>query len=208
MEVRDNEIIKALECCQVDESCKGCPSQRKFGKDAICPHLNELAVDLINRQKAETEALKDDVEFLDKNNDELIRETERLQKAIKVQDIMIEQQDYKIKSAKAEARKEFAERLKEKVGFPKDTILGKLVYSDEIDNLLAEMEGEGMKYRKKPVVVEAYKTDKEMIIHTLEGDIKASIGDYIITGVSGEQYPCKPDIFEETYEAVKGGGSE
>ena len=59
-----------------------------------------------------------------------------------------------------------------------------------------------MKYRKKPVVVEAYKTDKEIVIHTLEGDMKASIGDYIITGVNGEQYPCKPDIFEKTYEAV------
>ena len=52
------------------------------------------------------------------------------------------------------------------------------------------------KYRKKPVVIEAYQTDKEMIIHTLEGDMKASVGDYIIIGVNGEQYPCKPDIFE------------
>lgn len=59
-----------------------------------------------------------------------------------------------------------------------------------------------MKYRKKPVVVEAYKTDKEFVIPTLEGDMKASVGDYIITGVDGEQYPCKPDIFDKTYEAV------
>ena len=58
------------------------------------------------------------------------------------------------------------------------------------------------KYRKKPVVIEAYQTDKEMIIHTLEGDMKASVGDYIITGVNGEQYPCKSDIFEKTYEPV------
>lgn len=57
-----------------------------------------------------------------------------------------------------------------------------------------------MKYRKKPVVVDAYQTDKEMVIHTLEGDMRASVGDYIITGVNGEQYPCKPDIFEKTYE--------
>lgn len=57
-----------------------------------------------------------------------------------------------------------------------------------------------MKYKKKPVVVEAYQTDKEMIINTLEGVMKASVGDYIITGVNGEQYPCKPDIFEKTYE--------
>lgn len=58
------------------------------------------------------------------------------------------------------------------------------------------------KYVKKPVVIEAYQTDKEMIIHTLEGDMNASVGDYIITGVHGEKYPCKPDIFEETYEPV------
>ena len=59
-----------------------------------------------------------------------------------------------------------------------------------------------MKYRKKPIIVEAYQTDKEMIIHTLEGDMKANVVDYIITGVSGEKYPCKPDIFEKTYEMV------
>lgn len=59
-----------------------------------------------------------------------------------------------------------------------------------------------MKYRKKPVIIEAYKTDKEVVIHTLEGDMKASIGDYIITGVNGEKYPCKPDIFDKTYELV------
>ena len=39
-------------------------------------------------------------------------------------------------------------------------------------------------------------------IETLEGTMHASIGDYIITGVNGEQYPCKPDIFEKTYEPV------
>ncbi len=59
------------------------------------------------------------------------------------------------------------------------------------------------KYIKRPVVVEAYQTNVEIIIHTLEGDMKASPGDYIITGVNGEQYPCKPDIFEKTYEKLK-----
>ena len=59
------------------------------------------------------------------------------------------------------------------------------------------------RYRKKPVIVEAYQTDKELIIHTLEGDMKANVGDYIITGVKGEQYPCKPDVFYATYEAVE-----
>lgn len=56
------------------------------------------------------------------------------------------------------------------------------------------------KYRKKPIVVEAYQTQEELIIHTLEGDLRADPGDYIITGVNGEKYPCKPDIFEKTYE--------
>lgn len=39
-------------------------------------------------------------------------------------------------------------------------------------------------------------------IYTLEGLIEASPGDWIIRGIKGEYYPCKPDIFEETYEAV------
>lgn len=60
-----------------------------------------------------------------------------------------------------------------------------------------------MKFRKKPVVIEAYQTDKEVIIHTLEGDMKADVGDWIITGLRGEQYPCKPDIFEKSYELVE-----
>ena len=59
------------------------------------------------------------------------------------------------------------------------------------------------KYVKKPVVVEAYQTDREITIHTLEGDLMASVGDYVIIGVNGEKYPCKPDIFKKTYEEVK-----
>ena len=39
-------------------------------------------------------------------------------------------------------------------------------------------------------------------IKTLEGTMKASFGDWIIKGVSGEFYPCKPDIFEKTYESI------
>ena len=62
--------------------------------------------------------------------------------------------------------------------------------------------GKIKKYRKKPVVITAYQTDKELIINTLEGPLKADVGDYIITGLRGEQYPCKPDIFEKTYELV------
>ena len=61
-----------------------------------------------------------------------------------------------------------------------------------------------MKFRKRPIVIEAYQTDKEMRIPTLEGPLRAAPGDWIITGVRGEQYPCKPDIFEKTYEPVEG----
>lgn len=43
----------------------------------------------------------------------------------------------------------------------------------------------------------------EMFIHTLEGNHHASIGDYVIRGVKGEIYPCKPDIFAQTYEPVE-----
>ena len=57
-----------------------------------------------------------------------------------------------------------------------------------------------MKYRKKPVVIDAYQCEEGMTIQTLEGDMTAEPGDWIITGVKGERYPCKPDIFAETYE--------
>ena len=78
-------------------------------------------------------------------------------------------------------------------------------------------------YRKKPVVIEALQftghNDAEclafcptardpkengpsLIIPTLEGDHRCSVGDYIIRGVKGEFYPCKPDIFEAIYDRV------
>lgn len=58
------------------------------------------------------------------------------------------------------------------------------------------------KFRKKPVVIEAVRTDVAIEIETLEGTMRADPGDWIITGVKGETYPCKPDIFEATYEPV------
>ena len=51
-----------------------------------------------------------------------------------------------------------------------------------------------------PVSITAF--DSHLVIHTLEGDMRADIGDWIIRGVAGEFYPCKPDIFAATYEAV------
>jgi hypothetical protein len=58
-----------------------------------------------------------------------------------------------------------------------------------------------MRYRKKPVVIEARGpiTEPEEIV-TLEGTMRADVGDYVITGVQGEVYPCKPDIFRATYD--------
>ena len=82
------------------------------------------------------------------------------------------------------------------------------------------------KYRKKPVVIEAVQYQREeniaeclsfcgnenlkynpqtneYEISTLEGNMVVSKGDYIIKGINGEFYPCKPDIFEKTYELVE-----
>lgn len=98
------------------------------------------------------------------------------------------------------------------------------------------------KFRKKPVVIEAFQMTQEhrcdnsqwpewlheawnaqheaagavfpskfpdsdgtdeLMIHTLEGNHLVSFGDWIIRGVKGELYPCKPDIFETTYEPVE-----
>lgn len=85
------------------------------------------------------------------------------------------------------------------------------------------------KYRKKPIVIEAVRWYPEMkptllpdwlwneissdpdcfdqvsgalTLKTLEGNMRANVGDWIIKGVKGELYPCKPDIFEATYEEV------
>ena len=78
-----------------------------------------------------------------------------------------------------------------------------------------------MKFRKKPVVIEAVQftgnfaqikefvggdadyRNGELVIATLEGAMRASLNDWIIKGVKGEFYPCKPDIFAATYEAVE-----
>lgn len=80
-----------------------------------------------------------------------------------------------------------------------------------------------MRYRKKPVVIEAWRVgsfeerpewlvnadgvygpgDTYLQIQTLEGTMHAARGDWIIRGVAGELYPCKPDIFEATYEPAE-----
>lgn len=88
------------------------------------------------------------------------------------------------------------------------------------------------KFRKKPIIVEAIQNTGgnkleinafvgkklehgkftcddtgnngfPLVISTLEGDMVCSVGDWVIKGIKGEFYPCKPDIFEQTYEEVK-----
>lgn len=58
------------------------------------------------------------------------------------------------------------------------------------------------KFRKKPVVIDAVVAARDGEIETLEGVMTYKEGDFIITGVKGERYPCKPDIFRATYEPV------
>lgn len=61
------------------------------------------------------------------------------------------------------------------------------------------------KYRKKPLIVEAVKLTRTVVIKTLEGEMTGNPGDWIITGVNGEQYPCKDDVFQKSYEEVRDG---
>ena len=61
------------------------------------------------------------------------------------------------------------------------------------------------KYRKRPVIIDAVQLTERVEIETLEGVMIGEVGDWLITGVKGEMYPCKPDIFEMTYEAVADG---
>ena len=58
-------------------------------------------------------------------------------------------------------------------------------------------------FRKRPVIIQAIRMNVEVEIPTLEGTMRCGPGDWIIRGVKGEIYPCKPDIFEATYEAVE-----
>jgi hypothetical protein len=63
--------------------------------------------------------------------------------------------------------------------------------------------GENVKEIKNFVTQNHHWLDNELVIQTLEGDHIALKGDFIIKGVKGEFYPCKPDIFEQTYDLVR-----
>lgn len=56
------------------------------------------------------------------------------------------------------------------------------------------------KFRKKPIEVEAFRLVDQEVIETLEGTMIGNPGDWLITGVAGERYPCKHEIFMQTYE--------
>jgi hypothetical protein len=71
---------------------------------------------------------------------------------------------------------------------------------DEVMNFMQDFHGSKLNYENAEEI--AYKS-KELHIKTLEGVMTASNLDWIIKGVSCEFYPCKPDIFEKTYEAVE-----
>lgn len=58
------------------------------------------------------------------------------------------------------------------------------------------------KFRKKPVEVDAIRLYEPTTVKTLEGIMVGNRGDWLITGVEGEQYPCKDSVFRETYEPV------
>lgn len=104
--------------------------------------------------------------------------------------------------------------MKHKIEFLEDE-------NKKLKEKLEKHEPKAKKYRKKPVVIEAVrfttvealkkafpdifvykKYKKKVVIQTLEWDMVISKGDYIIKGIKGEYYPCKPDIFEESYERV------
>ena len=57
-------------------------------------------------------------------------------------------------------------------------------------------------FRKKPVEIEAVRLFRRVTIHTREGNMVGNPGDWLITGIAGEQYPCKDDIFRLTYTPV------
>jgi hypothetical protein len=61
----------------------------------------------------------------------------------------------------------------------------------------------GMFRKRVPVYAYRYDGSEPLLIRTLEGDMTAMPGDWIITGIRGETYACKPDIFEATYERVE-----
>lgn len=73
---------------------------------------------------------------------------------------------------------------------------------NEISDFIDEKTADGV--RKRRFDVYGSSDDPDLVIYTLEGDHHVRVGDWIIRDVNGEFYPCKPDIFEKTYDEVNG----
>lgn len=121
----DNEIIKALECCGIETSCKGCPYHDiSFCQDNICKD----ALDLINRQKADIEMLNG-----------LVKSLEEL---CETKTTLLTDANCSLITVRAKAIKEFAERVKERAKAHYFDNCCYAVSIEEIDNLVEEMVGE------------------------------------------------------------------
>lgn len=142
----DEQIIKALKCCVKTEFISDCAKCKMFAFD--CKDiLIENALDLINRQKAEIEELKTEIERMEDENYTLknkieIRDNliEQLGSDINIKYNTIYTMREKLKNSKSEAIKEFAERLKKHSFVDNLSLDGKeTVYVDDIDKLVKEM---------------------------------------------------------------------
>jgi hypothetical protein len=88
----------------------------------------------------------------------------------------------------------------------KPVVIEAIQFNDTASNFeeIKKFVGSQLKYEIVDTAWEVQKGRPHILIwiDTLEGDMRVSVGDYIIKGVKGEFYPCKPDIFENTYELV------
>ena len=134
----DEQIIKALGFCGniVDSTCKGCVYHETYNASCVVRLMRD-ALDLINRQKAENEMLKDLITY---QKQEIKEKEQKYNQAVDDMFGLIETTRKEIAEAKSEAIKKFAERLKEK-GL-RNNPYGGSVDNRDIDNLVKEMVGE------------------------------------------------------------------
>ena len=128
----DSEIIKALECCSEENKCRQCPYYNKGNFKCLNYKFFKDLLDLINRLQAENERLKKSLKEQGKR-----LAIERGQKYEQI-DIIIKLKDQLI-TAKAEAYKEFADRLKRIPSADKDV---QEIFEERIDNLLKKLVGD------------------------------------------------------------------
>lgn len=143
----DEEIIKALECCLITTTKKAC-IECPFNKQKLCDKdqwaLEKYAIGLINRQKSEIERLKTENKIYIEANQVIGHQRDQRDKEIDELQKQIDGLDVRENKIKAEAYKEFAEKLKKDLFYK----CGDINYSETcdfrklIDNLLKEMVGE------------------------------------------------------------------